>query len=94
MSCEKIVDTENLLDEGSVHTLRIPRIFVNGVVEAPRGAHFTECPPDYGRDEDFQKLYAATAKDAELWENFKSRYLNLDSHEKYLQMVDSREEEK
>jgi len=94
MSCEKIVLTENFLDEGSVHTLRIPRIYVNGVVEAPRGAHFTECPPDYGRDEEFQKLYAATAKNPELWESFKSRYLKLSSHEEYLEMVDSREEDK
>ena len=31
---------------------------VDGVVEAPRGAHFTECPPDYGRDEAFQREYA------------------------------------
>ena len=91
---KQIALTENLLDEGSVHTLRIPRIFVNGVVEAPRGAHFTECPPDYGRDEDFQKLYAATAKDPTLWESFKSRYLETDSHQEYLRMVDSQGEVK
>ena len=36
----------------------------DGVVEAPIGAHFTECVPDYGRDEAFQKEYAASAKDA------------------------------
>ena len=55
LSTEKIVSTENLLDEGPVHTLRIQRIFTDGVVEAPQGAHFTECPPDYGRDEAFQR---------------------------------------
>ena len=49
------------LAEGSFHTLRISRLMVDGVVEAPNGAHFTECPPDYGRDEAFQKEYAATA---------------------------------
>ena len=48
----------------------------------------------YGRDEEFQKLYAATAKNPELWESFKSRYLKLSSHEEYLEMVDSREEDK
>ena len=26
-----------------------------GVVEAPNGAHFTSCAPDYGRDEAFQE---------------------------------------
>lgn len=89
MSCEKIVPTENLLDEGSVHTLRIQRIFVDGVVEAPRGAHFTECPPDYGRDEAFQRAYAATAKDADAWADFKARYLDTASHEDYLAAVDA-----
>ncbi len=28
---------------------------MTGVVEAPNGAHFTSCAPDYGRDEAFQK---------------------------------------
>lgn len=90
MSVEKVVPTENLLDEGSVHTLKIPRIFVNGVVEAPRGAHFTECPPDYGRDESFQKAYAATAKDESSWERFKATYLDTGSHDEYLSVVDAR----
>ena len=89
MSVEKVVPTENLLDEGSVHTLRIPRIFVDGVVEAPRGAHFTECPPDYERDEAFQKAYAATARDDEAWDAFKSTYLDTSSHEEYLAAVDA-----
>jgi glutaconate CoA-transferase subunit A len=90
MSCEKIIPTENFLDEGSVHTLKIPRIFVNGVIEAPYGAHFTECPPDYGRDENFQNMYAQTAKDPELWNSFKEKYLDASSHEEYLAAVNSR----
>jgi glutaconate CoA-transferase subunit A len=87
MSVEKVVPTENLLDEGSVHTLKIPRIFVDGVVEAPRGAHFTECPPDYGRDEAFQRAYAATARDDDAWDAFKATYLDAPSHEAYLEAV-------
>ena len=47
------------------------RMHVDGVVEAPIGAHFTECPPDYGRDEAFQREYAATARIAEAWQEFK-----------------------
>ncbi|MEE9415476.1 MAG: CoA-transferase [Acidimicrobiales bacterium] len=90
MSCEKIVATEDFLTEGSVHTLRIPRIFVDGVVEAPRGAHFTECPPDYPRDEAFQAEYAATARDPEAWDTFKARYIDAPSHEAYLAEVDAR----
>ncbi len=38
---------------------------VDGVVEAPNGAHPTSCDPDYDRDEDFQKVYAASAKSPE-----------------------------
>jgi len=33
------------------------------IVEAPGGAHFTACEPDYGRDEPFQREYAAAATD-------------------------------
>ena len=90
MSVEKVIATEHLLDEGSVHTLKIPRIFVDGVVEAPRGAHFTECPPDYERDEAFQREYAATARDDEAWAAFKARYLDQPSHDDYLRAVDER----
>ena len=90
MSAEKVIPTEQFLDEGSVHTLRIPRIHVDGVVEAPMGAHFTECPPDYGRDEAFQKEYAATAKDPDLWSQFRKDWLDLESHEAYRAKLDER----
>ncbi|WP_419917892.1 CoA transferase subunit A [Candidatus Poriferisocius sp.] len=90
MSTERIIPTENLLDEGPVHTLRIPRIFTDGVVEAPRGAHFTECPPDYGRDEPFQREYAATARDPGAWDTFRSAYLDIASHEEYRRVLEAR----
>ncbi len=90
MSCEKIVPTEHLLREGSVHTLKINRMMVDGVMEAPGGAHFTECPPDYGRDEVFQKEYAATAKDSEAWNAFRARYLDVGSEREYQEAVKSR----
>ena len=83
MSAEKIIATEDFLREGPVHTLKIPRTHVDGVVEAPMGAHFTECPPDYGRDEAFQREYAATAKDPEAWAQFRADWLELESHEAY-----------
>jgi len=89
MSCERVVPTGELLAEGSFHTLKIPRLFVDGVVEAPRGAHFTECPPDYGRDEAFQRAYAATANDAEAWNAFVDQWLEAPSHEEYLNRLDA-----
>jgi glutaconate CoA-transferase subunit A len=90
MSCEKIVPTKDLLQEGSVHTLKINRMMVDGVVEAPGGAHFTECPPDYPRDEAFQREYAQTAKASEAWEAFRTRYLELASEAEYQEAVKTR----
>ena len=81
MSAEKIIPTANLLDEGSFQTLKINRMMVQGVVHAPGGAHFTECPPDYERDEAFQKEYAATANDPAAWEAFKAKYLDVSEAE-------------
>ena len=90
LSCEKIIATEDFLKGGSFHTLRINRMMVDGVVEAPGGAHFTECPPDYPRDEAFQREYAATAKDPEAWSRFKTRYLDLESEAEYQRSVEAR----
>jgi len=75
MSCEKLVSTEELVAGGPLQSLRINRMMVSGVVEVPGGAHFTECPPDYPRDEAFQREYANTAKDPDAWEAFRSKYL-------------------
>jgi len=77
MSCEKIVPTEELIRGGPLQSLLINRMMVKGVVEAPGGAHFTECPPDYARDEKFQREYAATAKDKDAWNAFRAKYLDL-----------------
>jgi len=72
VSCERVVSR---FDEGSFHTLRVNRSMVDGVIEAPGGAHFTSCEPDYGRDEEFQRSYAQAAGDPEAWANFTSTYL-------------------
>jgi glutaconate CoA-transferase subunit A len=60
------------------------------VVETPGGAHFTECPPDYERDEAFQREYAATAKDPDAWEAFESAYLDCESEQAYQEAVKAR----
>ncbi|WP_329408822.1 acyl CoA--acetate/3-ketoacid CoA transferase subunit alpha [Streptomyces sp. NBC_00704] len=70
VSCERIVDTAELTKEGPPQSLLIRRHTVTGVVEAPQGAHFTSCAPDYGRDEAFQKVYATTP-----WPQFAARFL-------------------
>ncbi|HET6817782.1 MAG TPA: CoA-transferase [Mycobacteriales bacterium] len=78
VTCERLVDTGDLLKEGSHHTLRISRLWTDGVVETPNGAHFTSCVPDYERDEAFQKEYAAGAKSPEAWQDWRTSWLDLD----------------
>jgi glutaconate CoA-transferase subunit A len=71
VSVERIVPTEDLVKEaGTELRLRISRLMVDGVVEAPGGAAFTSCVPDYERDEAMQKDYASSD-----WDDFASRWL-------------------
>ncbi|GAA4250413.1 CoA transferase subunit A [Dactylosporangium darangshiense] len=75
VSVERIVPTEELTRQAPVQTLLLQRWMVHGVVEAPGGAHFTSCDPDYGRDEAFQREYADAAADPQRWTEFYERYL-------------------
>jgi glutaconate CoA-transferase subunit A len=56
--------------------MRIHRGLVDGVVEAPRGAAFTSCEPDYGRDEELQRAYASSASERDGWKTFSARFLD------------------
>jgi glutaconate CoA-transferase subunit A len=77
VSAERIVDTADLLHEGCVHQLRISRMMVDGVIEAPGGAHFTSCEPDYGIDAAFQQEYVAAAKSPDTWDAFRTAWLDI-----------------
>jgi glutaconate CoA-transferase subunit A len=81
LSTERIVPTDKLADEGPPQALLVSRLHVDGVIEAPGGAHFTSCDPDYPRDEAFQKQYAASAKSPEAWAEFRAAWLDLDEAE-------------
>jgi glutaconate CoA-transferase, subunit A len=76
VSCERVVPTEELTAAGGTLSLRIHRWMVDGVVEAPHGAHFTSCAPDYARDEEFQRAYVSAAKDPQAWQEFVATYLS------------------
>jgi glutaconate CoA-transferase, subunit A len=78
VSCERVLPTEKLLAEGSLSTMRVHRGMVDAVVEAPRGAFFTSCEPDYPRDEEVQKAYAASAQQPGGWDAFRARFLAED----------------
>jgi glutaconate CoA-transferase subunit A len=71
ISVERVVPTEQLVDvAGTELRLRISRLMVDGVVEAPGGAAFTSCVPEYERDEVLQKDYATSD-----WAEFSSRWI-------------------
>jgi glutaconate CoA-transferase subunit A len=78
LSCERIVATPDLLASGPVQSLLVNRAMIDGVVEAPGGAHFTSCVPDYARDEAFQAEYARSAASPQAWERFRDDYLSGD----------------
>jgi glutaconate CoA-transferase subunit A len=77
VSCERVVEPGRLVDEGPLESIRVSRIFTEGVVEAPLGAHFTHCVPDYERDEALQREYAASAKEADAWASFRAKYIDI-----------------
>jgi glutaconate CoA-transferase subunit A len=81
MSVEQIVDTEEFLKLGPPQSIRINRLMTDGVVETPHGAHFTECVPDYPRDEAFQREYAASAKSDDAWFDFRAKYIDVSEAE-------------
>ena len=77
VSCERVVEPAGFASEGAPETIRISRLWTDGVVEAPYGAHFTHCVPDYGRDEALQREYAATAKDVDAWDAFRTKWIDV-----------------
>lgn len=90
LSCERIVSAEEL-GEVELTRRRIARWMVAGVVEAPGGAHFTSCVPDYDRDEAFQKEYVTAAKDPAAWAHFSARYLEVADEAAYQAAVRAKE---
>jgi glutaconate CoA-transferase subunit A len=77
VTCERVVETAELAQAGSHHTQRISRLWTDGVVETPNGAHFTSCVPDYERDETFQREYAASAASPEAWQAWRADWVDL-----------------
>jgi acyl CoA:acetate/3-ketoacid CoA transferase alpha subunit len=88
VSCEQVVETAALSKDAAPQSLLLNRMMVDGVVATPRGAHFTSCVPDYGRDETFQRAYAEAASDPDAWRSFEQRFLH-GSEQDYLDAVDA-----
>jgi glutaconate CoA-transferase subunit A len=89
VTTERVVPNGKLTENGPISSVVIHRMMTDGVAETPGGAHFTANPPDYGRDEAFQKEYAAAAGDEVEWTAFAKRYLFVGDDE-YLAHVRER----
>jgi glutaconate CoA-transferase subunit A len=89
LSCERLLTTAELMEAGPPQCLLLNRMMVDGVVETPRGAHFTSCVPDYDRDEAFQRDYATAAANPQEWARFRATYLDGDE-EHYQKAVAAR----
>jgi len=82
VTAERIVENGELVDDAHpATTVPIHRMLTDGVAETRGGAHFTANPPDYGRDEAFQKEYATAAADPAEWEAFANQYVFVDEDE-------------
>ncbi|MEU7139029.1 cholesterol ring-cleaving hydrolase subunit IpdA [Nocardia sp. NPDC046473] len=81
VSVERIVETDELVKTVPLQSLLLNRMMVDGVVEAPNGAHFTLAGDSYGRDEKFQKHYVQSAKTPEAWQQFVDKYLAVSEDE-------------
>jgi glutaconate CoA-transferase subunit A len=81
VSAEYVLPTDDLEPTVGLTRLLVSRLQVTGVVEAPGGAHFTSCVPDYDRDEAFQRSYAASARSPDAWAEFKASWLDLSESE-------------
>jgi glutaconate CoA-transferase subunit A len=78
VTTERVIDTERFISEGPLQSMCISRLLTDGVIQTPRGAHFTACVPDYQRDEAFQRDYVKAAADTDSWAAFERRYLAVD----------------
>ena len=90
ISVERVVATDELASEACLHQFRVSRMMVDGVIAAPNGAHFTSCEPDYGRDERFQREYAASAASDEAWSAFRDAWLDIDEPEYQRRVAEAR----
>jgi len=81
VTAEKVVEPGRLADEGPMQAITVTRLLTDAVAEVPGGAHFTSCPPDYAREEDFQRRYAKSAADSDAWEEFSARFVAVEEPE-------------
>jgi glutaconate CoA-transferase subunit A len=73
LSAEQILLPERLQTYG--RDVHIFRTVVTGVVEAPWGAHFTGCAPEYRADLQHVQEYLGAARDPRSWNAYLEKYV-------------------
>lgn len=74
VSAEEIVPTDQLLGDDCLRALHLNRSVVNGVVDAPFGAHPTSCAPRYGIDKEHLRTYAESVGDG--WSRYRADFID------------------
>lgn len=87
VSCDELVDSEYFHENPQeARTVFWERSKTNRLVHVPCGAHPSSCNPLYGVDEAHFKQYAASAKQAQGWQNYFNKFVAV-SESEYLQKV-------
>ena len=74
LSCEKVVPLRDLKSDPD--TVHIGRLWVDGVTEAPYGAHPGDCYPAYDWDGDHLAEYSQAAADEKAFESYLAKYVH------------------
>ena len=86
ISSERVVPLADLKKDHS--TIKISRLWVDGVVEKPYGAHPTSCFPDYGVDRVKLDEYTNASLKSDSADAYIEKYISkVDSHERYIDFM-------
>ncbi len=85
ISCDELVPHEEIRKEPK--NVTIPSIFVDAVINIPYGAHPTESPFMYERDEDHLKELLNIAKSDEGFKKYLDKYVFLKDNDEYLEVI-------
>lgn len=86
VTCEEIVTNEYIRQDPSKNS--IPAFCVSAVVEAPFGAHPSQCYNYYDYDKQFFKDYDVISKTQEDFDKFLDEYVyNIKDHAEYLEKI-------
>lgn len=77
VTVEKIVSTADLDMKVNSRFNLVERAMINGVAEAPLGAHPTSAAPDYQLDLKHLRTYVDSAASPEAWAAFKATYIDV-----------------